>query len=39
MESFSGKIWVEDEVKGEHTKGSNIVIIIPEAYGILDMKR
>lgn len=37
--SFSGKVWAEDKVPGDHTKGSNIVILIPEAYGILDIKR
>jgi signal transduction histidine kinase len=27
---YDGKIWVEDKVKGDHTKGSNFVILIPE---------
>lgn len=37
--SFSGKVWAEDKVTGDYTEGSNIVILIPEAYGILDIKR
>lgn len=37
--SISGKIWVEDKVQGDHTKGSNVVILIPEASGILDIER
>ncbi|MFX0034407.1 MAG: sensor histidine kinase [Candidatus Hermodarchaeota archaeon] len=39
INSFSGKIWVEDKVIGDYTKGSNIVLLIPEAYGILDVER
>ncbi|MFW9874916.1 MAG: PAS domain-containing protein [Candidatus Thorarchaeota archaeon] len=27
---FNGKIWVEDKVKGDHTKGSNFIILLPE---------
>ncbi len=27
---FNGKIWVEDRVKGDYTKGSNFVILLPE---------
>ena len=30
VESFHGRIWVEDKVKGDYSKGSNFVIIIPE---------
>ena len=37
--SISGKIWVEDKVQGDHTQGSNVIILIPEAYGILDIER
>lgn len=37
--SFSGKIWVEDKVSGDYSKGSKIIILIPEAYGILDIER
>lgn len=37
--SFSGKIWVEDKVRGDCTKGTNIVLLIPEASEILDIKR
>jgi signal transduction histidine kinase len=31
IEYYEGKIWVEDKVKGDHTKGSNFIILIPEA--------
>ena len=37
--NISGKIWVEDKVQGDHTKGSNVIILIPEASGILDIER
>ena len=30
LNSFNGKIWVEDRVKGDHTKGSNFIILLPE---------
>jgi len=30
INSFEGKIWVEDNVKGDYTQGSNFVLIIPE---------
>ena len=30
IESYNGKIWVEDRVKGDHTKGSNFIMVIPE---------
>jgi signal transduction histidine kinase len=31
IELFKGKIWVEDRVKGNHTKGCNFIILLPEA--------
>jgi len=31
LETYKGKIWVEDRVKGDYTKGSNFIILIPEA--------
>lgn len=31
IESYNGYIWVEDKVKGDYTKGSNFVILLPEA--------
>ncbi|MEE9377002.1 MAG: HAMP domain-containing sensor histidine kinase [Candidatus Lokiarchaeia archaeon] len=37
--SISGKIWVEDKVQGDHTQGSNVIILISEASGILDIER
>ncbi len=30
IKSYNGQIWVEDKVKGDHTKGSNFMILIPE---------
>jgi signal transduction histidine kinase len=30
LESYEGKIWVEDKVMGDHTKGSNFIVLIPE---------
>jgi len=31
IKSYKGKIWVEDRIKGDHTKGSNFIVLIPEA--------
>jgi len=31
IESYNGEIWVEDKVKGDYKKGSNFVLLIPEA--------
>jgi len=28
---YKGRIWVEDRIKGDHTKGSNFIVLIPEA--------
>ena len=30
LQIFKGKIWVEDKVKGDYTKGSNFIILLPE---------
>ncbi len=30
IENYNGKIWVEDRVKGDHSKGSNFILLIPE---------
>ena len=30
IESYKGKIWVEDKIEGDYTKGSNFIILIPE---------
>ena len=30
IESFNGKIWVEDRIKGDYSKGSNFVVLLPE---------
>jgi signal transduction histidine kinase len=32
IESYDGRIWVEDKVKGDHSKGSNFILLIPEAF-------
>jgi len=29
VDSFKGKIWVEDKIKGDHSKGSNFILFIP----------
>jgi len=34
-----GKIWVEDKIQGDHTKGSKVIVLIPELYEILDIER
>jgi len=31
IESYNGKIWVENRIKDDHTKGSNFIVLIPEA--------
>ncbi len=31
IEYYKGKIWVEDRIKGDYSKGSNFVLLIPEA--------
>ena len=31
IDSYKGEIWVEDKVKEDYTKGSNFVLLIPEA--------
>jgi signal transduction histidine kinase len=30
LEIYEGKIWVEDKVFGNHSKGSNFIVLIPE---------
>ncbi len=29
VQSFQGKVWVEDRVKGDHTKGARFVVMLP----------
>ena len=29
IDSYNGKVWVEDRVKGDYSKGSNFVLLIP----------
>jgi len=31
IKTYSGYIWIEDKVKGNYSKGTNIIILIPEA--------
>ncbi|GAH14398.1 unnamed protein product, partial [marine sediment metagenome] len=31
VDSYKGEIWVEDKVKGDHSKGSNFILLIPKA--------
>ncbi len=31
IENYNGKIWVENRVRNDGTKGSNFVVEIPEA--------
>ena len=31
IDNYNGQIWVEDRVKGDYSKGSNFVLLIPEA--------
>ena len=31
IENYKGQIWVEDRIKGNHKKGSNFVLLIPES--------
>jgi len=30
IETYNGQIWVEDRVKGEYSKGSKFIVLIPE---------
>ncbi|MFX1268241.1 MAG: PAS domain S-box protein [Promethearchaeota archaeon] len=30
LSTYKGQIWIEDKVKGDYTKGSNFVVLIPE---------
>lgn len=31
IEVFNGKIWIKDRVLGDYSKGSNFVVLVPEA--------
>ena len=31
IDRYNSKIWVEDRIKGDYSKGSNFIILIPEA--------
>jgi signal transduction histidine kinase len=31
IESYNGQIWVEDRIKGDHSKGSKFIVMIPAA--------
>jgi len=30
IDLYNGKIWVEDRIKGDHSKGSIFILLIPE---------
>ena len=30
LDNYNGEIWVEDKIKGDYSKGSNFIILIPE---------
>ena len=30
LEIYEGKIWVEDKIEGDYTKGSNFIVLLPE---------
>ena len=30
VESYEGKIWVEDRIKGDYTKGSKFILLLKE---------
>ncbi|MHA1488834.1 MAG: PAS domain S-box protein [Promethearchaeota archaeon] len=30
IETYNGEIWVENRIKGDHSKGSNFILLIPE---------
>lgn len=34
VERYEGQIKVEDKIKGDHTQGSNFIILIPEVFDI-----
>ncbi len=31
IEKYNGEIWIEDRIKGDYSKGSNFIILIPES--------
>ena len=31
VDTFNGKIWVEDKIKGDQSIGSNFILMIPES--------
>jgi len=33
LKSYNGKIWVENKVKGDYSKGSNFIVLIPKING------
>ena len=30
IDNYNGEIWVEDRIKGDHSKGANFILLIPE---------
>jgi signal transduction histidine kinase len=31
VDRYHGRVWVEDRVKGDHTKGATFVLLLPKA--------
>ena len=31
IETYNGQIWVENRIEGDHSKGSNFIILLQEA--------
>lgn len=38
IESYKGKIWVEDKVKGDHTQGSNFIVLLLDCSKMIGKK-
>ena len=32
VDSYGGRVWVEDRIQGDHTKGARFVVMLPAAY-------
>jgi signal transduction histidine kinase len=30
IEEYTGKVWVENRIKGDHTKGSNFIVLLKQ---------
>ena len=38
IDSYNGKIYIEDKISGDHTQGSNFIVTIPEAVKNISIK-